>query len=158
LELEVVLAGEDDMKQLLMPDDRMRHTIDSAACIADGATGGLNAILANCRTSFSFDPPRASEPEAGTEQHYVFAPGNSYTVRCSLHRVTSLALQPGERVLETFVGDRMRWILQVSRQHDGQPMYVAVKPVKADLSTNLVIHTDRRTYPSNCARRTPWLR
>ncbi len=67
---------------------------------------------------------------------------------CKPLRVCDIQLQPGESVLHIALGDSERWIASKmeSGPADGRAPHVVVKPTEFDVSTNLVITTDRRVY------------
>jgi type IV secretion system protein VirB9 len=69
-------------------------------------------------------------------------------VMCRPMRVTDIILQPGEIVTGVFPGDTARWTFVPGRSgpSGNEQIHVLVKPLMADISTNLVINTDRRTY------------
>ena len=75
---------------------------------------------------------------------------SSYTpkIKCRPLRVTDIILQPGEKVTSLHAGDTVRWTFQpgVSGAGEYTTVHVMIKPLMPDISTNLVIHTDRRTY------------
>jgi type IV secretion system protein VirB9 len=62
--------------------------------------------------------------------------------------VTDVILQPGERVTGVHPGDGVRWTFTpgISGARGVEQVHVLIKPLMADISTNLVINTDRRTY------------
>lgn len=62
--------------------------------------------------------------------------------------VTSIILQPGEIVTGVHPGDPVRWsfVPSVSGSGANEQMHVLIKPLMPDISTNLIINTDRRTY------------
>ena len=64
------------------------------------------------------------------------------------NRVTNIMLQPGERVTAIHAGDTTRWQFSpaVSGSGDNETVHIIVKPLVPDISTNLLIMTDRRTY------------
>jgi type IV secretion system protein VirB9 len=68
-------------------------------------------------------------------------------LRCAPLRACAVELEPGELVLATSLGDAERWLVQSAASGPGArtPLLV-VKPTACDLSTNLVIATDRRIY------------
>jgi P-type conjugative transfer protein TrbG len=68
-------------------------------------------------------------------------------LRCAPLRACVVVLEAGELVLSTSLGDGERWLVQAAASGAGgtTPILV-VKPVACDLSTNLVIATDRRIY------------
>jgi type IV secretion system protein VirB9 len=67
---------------------------------------------------------------------------------CKPLRVCDIQLQAGETVLNVALGDSERWIASKmeSGPADGREPHVIVKPTEYDISTNLVITTDRRVY------------
>jgi type IV secretion system protein VirB9 len=67
---------------------------------------------------------------------------------CKPLRVCDIQLEAGEGVLNIALGDSERWIASKmeSGPDDGRRAHVVVKPTEFDLSTNLVITTDRRVY------------
>jgi P-type conjugative transfer protein TrbG len=68
-------------------------------------------------------------------------------LRCAPLRACVVVLEPGELVLSTSLGDAERWLVQAAASGAGgaTPILV-VKPIACDLSTNLVVATDRRIY------------
>jgi type IV secretion system protein VirB9 len=68
-------------------------------------------------------------------------------LRCAPLRACAIELEAGELVLATSLGDSERWLLQAASSGPGAhtPILV-VKPTACDLSTNLVVSTDRRIY------------
>ena len=88
-------------------------------------------------------------PTLGQTGAVVFA-YQSYIpkVICRPMRVTSIILQPGEIVTGVFPGDTARWTFVPGRSgpQGSEQIHVLVKPLMADISTNLVVNTDRRTY------------
>ena len=69
-------------------------------------------------------------------------------IMCRPMRVTDIILQPGELVTGVFPGDTARWTFVPGKSGPvgNEQIHVVVKPLMADISTNLVINTDRRTY------------
>lgn len=69
------------------------------------------------------------------------------TVTCARLRACIIELQPGEIVLSRIAGDLERWeIAPAPAGPDGRTTLVVVKPKDCDLTTNLVLATDRRIY------------
>ena len=69
------------------------------------------------------------------------------TVTCARLRACVVELQPGEIVLSRIAGDLERWeIAPAPSGPDGRTTLVVVKPKDCDLTTNLVLATDRRIY------------
>jgi len=84
-------------------------------------------------------------------QQYAYAKGALYQVYAAPGRVTDIALQEGEKLVgpgPVAAGDTVRWIIgdTVSGADANRRIHILVKPTRADISTNLVINTDRRTY------------
>lgn len=84
-------------------------------------------------------------------QQYPFAEGALYQVYTALGQVTDIALQEGEQLVGSgpvAAGDTVRWIIGDTTSGAGAQtrVHILVKPTRANLATNLVINTDRRTY------------
>jgi type IV secretion system protein TrbG len=84
-------------------------------------------------------------------QQYAYADGALYQVYASPGQVTDIALQEGEQLVgagPVAAGDTVRWIIGDTTSGSGANarVHILVKPTRADLVTNLVINTDRRTY------------
>ncbi len=73
------------------------------------------------------------------------------TVTCSPLRVCDIQLQEGERVSNVSVGDSVDWLVKPAFSGSGSDIVtnVIVKPVRAGLTTNLLITTNRRVYQIN---------
>ncbi|MGE4302597.1 MAG: P-type conjugative transfer protein TrbG [Novosphingobium sp.] len=84
-------------------------------------------------------------------QQYPWTEGALYQVYAAPGQVTDIALQPGEQLVgagPVAAGDTVRWIIGDTTSGSGPSarVHILVKPTRPDLSTNLVINTDRRTY------------
>ena len=84
-------------------------------------------------------------------QVYPYSEGALYQVYAAPGRVTDIALQPGEELVgagPVAAGDTVRWIIGDTESGVGptRRIHILIKPTRADLQTNLVINTDRRTY------------
>jgi len=84
-------------------------------------------------------------------QLYPYSAGALYQVYTSPGQVTDIALQPGERLVGSgpiAAGDTARWIIGDTESGTGETrrIHILVKPTRPDLTTNLLINTDRRTY------------
>ncbi|MER9753944.1 P-type conjugative transfer protein TrbG [Mesorhizobium sp. M0166] len=84
-------------------------------------------------------------------QVYPFVDGALYQVYASPGQITDIALQSGEQLVGSgpvAAGDTVRWIIGDTESGAGgaKQVHILVKPTRADLLTNLVINTDRRTY------------
>lgn len=111
------------------PDPRTRVTAANAAARVQPSKGGyFNAI-----------------------QQYPYADGALYQVYAAPGQVTDIALQEGEELVgpgPVAAGDTVRWIIgdTVSGAGSTKRVHILVKPTRADIGTNLIINTDRRTY------------
>jgi type IV secretion system protein VirB9 len=67
---------------------------------------------------------------------------------CRPNRITDIALQPGEKVTAVHAGDTARWQVNPAKSGVGEAetVHVIIKPLTPDISTNLLVMTDRRTY------------
>jgi type IV secretion system protein VirB9 len=90
-------------------------------------------------------------PTASAVEVYPFVDGALYQVYASPGAVSDIVLQPGEHLSATgpvAAGDIVRWVIGNTESGAGanQRVHILVKPTGANLKTNLVINTDRRTY------------
>src|SRR3546814_10449110 len=93
-------------------------------------------------------------------QVWPYSDGALYQVYASPGRVTDIALQPGEQLVSVSAGDTVRWIIGDTERGSGadKRVHVLVKPSRADLRTNRVINTERRSYPLELSETTgTWL-
>lgn len=84
-------------------------------------------------------------------QQYSYTPGALYQVYAAPGNVTDIALQEGEQLVgpgPVASGDTVRWMIGDTVSGTGAlaRVHILVKPTRSDISTNLVINTDRRTY------------
>ena len=78
----------------------------------------------------------------------TFPYGHSQPVlTCTVLRACVIELQAGEIVLSRIAGDTERWeIAPAVAGQDGRTVLIVVKPRDCDITTNLVLATDRRLY------------
>jgi type IV secretion system protein VirB9 len=82
-------------------------------------------------------------------QIYPFMEGALYRLYAAPEQVTDIALEPGERLNSVSAGDTVRWAVGDTSSGNpgaGERIHILVKPTAPNLSTNLVIATDRRAY------------
>jgi P-type conjugative transfer protein TrbG len=84
-------------------------------------------------------------------QVYPFTDGALYEIYAAPEEITDIALQPGEQLVGSgpvAAGDTVRWIIGDTTSGAGasSQVHILVKPTRPDLTTNLIINTDRRTY------------
>ena len=105
--------------------------------------------VASANTAARIQPSRDGYLNA--VQVYPYTEGALYQVYASPGEITDIALQPGEALAGSgpiAAGDTVRWIIGETESGAAatRRIHVLLKPTRADLSTNLVIDTDRRTY------------
>lgn len=84
-------------------------------------------------------------------QVYPFSEGALYQLYAAPGEITDIALQPGEKLVGSgpvAAGDTVRWIIGDTESGVGasKRIHILLKPTRPDLTTNLVVNTDRRTY------------
>lgn len=84
-------------------------------------------------------------------QIYPWSEGALFQVYAAPGQITDIALEPGESLTGAgpiAAGDTARWIIGDTESGSGatRRVHVLVKPTRTDISTNLVITTNRRIY------------
>lgn len=81
-------------------------------------------------------------------QVYPYTKGALYQLYAAVNQVTDVALEGGEKLLSVSAGDTVRWVIgdTISGEGKDAQVHILVKPIAPELTTNLVITTDRRTY------------
>jgi len=84
-------------------------------------------------------------------QNYPFSEGALYQIYTAPGQITDIALQSGEQLVGSgpvAAGDTVRWIIGDTESGSGpaKQVHILVKPTRPDLTTNLVINTNLRTY------------
>lgn len=81
-------------------------------------------------------------------QIYPYMEGALFRLYAAPGQVSDIALEPGETLISVSAGDTVRWVVGDTSSGAGAAarVHVLVKPVAADLQTNLLIATDRRAY------------
>ena len=95
---------------------------------------------------------RVQPDEAGYQnaiQQYGWTEGALFQVYAAPGQITDIMLQEGETLVgpgPVAAGDTVRWIIgdTVSGTGSTKRVHILVKPTRADITTNLVINTDRR--------------
>lgn len=113
------------------------------------AAGTPSARVENANAAARVQPRR--EGYYNAIQVYPWSEGALYQVYAAVGQITDIALEPGESLTgagPVAAGDTARWIIGDTESGSGltRRVHVLVKPTRADLSTNLVITTDRRLY------------
>src|SRR3984885_7083130 len=81
-------------------------------------------------------------------QVWPYSPDALYQVYAAPEKITDIALETGEEITSVSAGDTVRWVVgdTISGAGASQRVHILVKPTRAELKTNLVINTNRRTY------------
>ena len=81
-------------------------------------------------------------------QIWPYSPDALYQVYASPEKITDVALEAGEELVSVSAGDTVRWVIGDTTSGAGatQRVHILVKPTRADLRTNVVINSNRRTY------------
>jgi type IV secretion system protein VirB9 len=113
------------------------------------AAGTPTARVQNANAAARVEPRR--EGYYNAIQIYPWSEGALYQVYAAVGQITTIALEPGESLTGAgpiAAGDTARWIIGDTESGSGltRRVQVLVKPTRTDISTNLVITTDRRTY------------
>jgi P-type conjugative transfer protein TrbG len=79
---------------------------------------------------------------------YDYVPGEVYQVYSSPDYVTTITLKPGEKLISKVAGDTTRWVIgdTITGESANPTVLVVLKPVRANLRTNLMLSTNQRVY------------
>ena len=138
--------------QAAVTDDRPRplHTPPAWTVARGGAAAGTPAgRVENANAAARVEPRR--EGYYSAIQIFPWSEGALYQVYAAVGQITSIALEPGESLTGAgpiAAGDTARWIIGDTESGSGatRRVHILVKPARPDISTNLVVTTDRRTY------------
>lgn len=129
---------------------RPLHTPPAWTVTRGGAAAGTpTGQVGNANAAARVEPRR--EGYYNAMQIYPWSEGALFQVYAAVGQITTIALEPGESLTGAgpiAAGDTNRWIIGDTESGSGttRRVHVLVKPTRADISTNLVITTDRRTY------------
>ncbi|KGJ12660.1 P-type conjugative transfer protein TrbG (plasmid) [Paracoccus versutus] len=138
--------------QTATTDDRPRPLhVPPAWTVARGGTaaGTPDGRVENANAAARVEPRR--EGYYNAIQIYPWSEGALYQVYAAPGQITNIALEPGENLTGAgpiAAGDTTRWIIGDTESGSGtnRRVHILVKPTRDDISTNLVITTDRRVY------------
>ncbi|WP_048648436.1 P-type conjugative transfer protein TrbG [Nitratireductor soli] len=113
------------------------------------ATGTPTGRVENANAAARVEPRR--EGYYNAIQIYPWSEGALYQVYAAVGQITTIALELGESLTGVgpiAAGDTARWIIGDTESGSGatRRVHVLVKPTRPDISTNLVITTNRRIY------------
>jgi type IV secretion system protein VirB9 len=89
------------------------------------------------------------KPTPGPDGSVKFIYGAAQpSIVCAPLQVCDVELQPGEQVNSIHLGDAARWSIEpaITSYGDDEVQHLIIKPMDADLSTSLIVTTNRRTY------------
>jgi len=118
------------------------------------ARGGQTASTATGRVENANAAARVQPRREGyynAIQIYPWSEGALYQVYAAPGQITDIALEPGENLTGAgpiAAGDTARWIIGDTESGSGvtRRVHILVKPSRPDITTNLIVTTDRRTY------------
>ncbi|PYE86688.1 P-type conjugative transfer protein TrbG [Phyllobacterium leguminum] len=113
------------------------------------ASGTATGRVENANAAARVEPRR--EGYYNAIQIYPWSEGALYQVYAAPGQITDIALEPGESLTGAgpiAAGDTARWIIGDTESGGGttRRVHILVKPTRPDISTNLVVTTDRRVY------------
>ncbi|UGV28550.1 P-type conjugative transfer protein TrbG [Rhodopseudomonas boonkerdii] len=113
------------------------------------AAGTPLARVENANAAARVQPRR--EGYYNAIQIYPWSDGALYQVYAAPGQITDIALEPGESLTGAgpiAAGDTARWIIGDTESGSGvtRRVHILVKPSRPDITTNLVVTTDRRVY------------
>lgn len=113
------------------------------------AAGTPTGRVENANVAARVEPRR--EGYYNAIQIYPWSEGALYQVYAAPGQITNIALEPGESLTGAgpiAAGDTARWIIGDTESGSGANarVHILVKPTRPDISTNLVVTTDRRLY------------
>ena len=112
----------------------------------------LSTLLAAAVISAAPLAACAAEPVTDANGILRFAYGDAAapTINCAPFFVCDITLEPGESIQNVAVGDSVRWILSPATSGNaGDTPHILIKPTDVNLTTNLIVTTNRRSYSLN---------
>lgn len=111
---------------------------------AENQPSGKDAVIKSTNTAI-----QVPQKFSGGTMFYDFDESFVYEIYCQPYRITDLALEPGEMVLENpFISESQVWEMGagVSRKNGQDVQHFYLKPDISGLTTSMIIITDRRVY------------
>lgn len=103
-------------------------------------------IIGEANKKASYQPK--SQQFINAAMMFDWEPSRIYQVYTKPGRITDIALEPGEKISSIAGGDTQRWSISESQSgaDDMLTKHIFVKPQQDEISSNLVLTTDRRVY------------
>lgn len=112
----------------------------------DGFSDNPQQAIADANKTAASEPSKSHFFNAG--MIFDWEQSRLYQIYTKPERITDIAFEVGETIVSIGGGDSQRWT--ISETQSGKESYlrkhIFVKPHQMDISTNLVVTTDRRTY------------
>lgn len=153
---------EDELKQIAREDERLyieqeMKTVDVEKTVIYVEKPVYYPVEQADKKTFGKDAAKESMKEAvqepwkysGGKMFYDYDENFVYEIYCQPYRITDIALEPGELVLENpFLSESQVWEIGagVSRKNGQDVQHFYLKPDMSGLITSLIIITDRRIY------------
>lgn len=114
-----------------------------------GAAATPVARIENANAAARVQPRR--EGYYNALQIFPWSDGALYQVYAAPGQITTITLEPGEILTgegPIAAGDTARWIIGDTESGAGETrrVHILVKPARSDITTNLIVTTDRRVY------------
>jgi len=136
-----------EVPRLLPLPDQLKPVPPSELAVSEPADPQLRVRAAN--NAARVQPTRTDYLNA--VQVYPYSDGALYQVYAAPGEITDIALEAGEQLVGSgpvAAGDTVRWVIGDTESGTGpsKRIHILLKPTGPNLTTNLVINTDRRTY------------
>jgi type IV secretion system protein TrbG len=125
---------------------KKRYTKKRKTLSRDERSGG---IVQRAKMQGQIGPDSWAAAKPGVITSFNYYDNAIYTVYTQNQHVTDIRLEPGERVTGDPVGgDTARWIVAIGKSgsESGEITHIFIKPRANNISTNIIIPTDRRVY------------
>lgn len=105
-------------------------------------------ILSTATTCFAEGPKAIYNAQdaqlSGSKVIFEYKPESLYEIDCMTGRITDICLKPGESLTHIAAGDTVQWAIDNTTVNNVTHVYI--KPIKDDISTNLIINTTTHSY------------
>ena len=145
LEYEALVEPALHYPEMIMPGQMKPNPIDIEFFDNRPSMSGFQAV--SYANNAAIVKP-TTENYLNAIQLYPYTPGSLYQVYTSPTQVTDIALEKGEGLITVSAGDTERWTVgdTVSGSGLNEQVHILVKPMAANLSTNAIITSTKRTY------------
>ena len=124
--------------------------LTSLACASAEAQNSRAVAPIAALAEANAEARRRPDPANFTDatQIYDYAPGAIYEVYGAPGFISTVLLEPGEAIVTVAAGDTTRWMVEQAVGGDvvNARAMLLIKPTRANIRTNIVLVTDRRSY------------